>query len=146
MSAVALPVTATRVRPPRQRISIPGDWVAVARHHDAEVARNPYVHTDVRLIAAARSAIEPSGHAHFGRGELRTILETADKKTGELRPLTPSAVKRAIARLVGGGLLLPGSWSQCLILPLFDVQTAQRIVNSPCPAKPPGGLPTAATS
>jgi hypothetical protein len=115
--------------------------VAVSRKHDAATARNLSLSTEMRLLAAARSAIEPRGHAHFKRFELRQILEVPDRQSGALGPLSPSALTRAIKRLVDGGVLLDGSWAQCLILPMFDVMTGQNIAPSACPVKPRGGIP-----
>lgn len=128
----------------RPRLLIRDDWVAVSSVYDDAAARNPALSTDLRLMSAARSRIELSGHSHWHRGELRHVLAKVDRKTGELTPLSASAVNRAISRMVDAGMLQAGSWSECLINPLFYVQTARRVTASACPAKPPGGFGAAA--
>lgn len=124
----------------RKRITLEGgSWVAVSRAYDDTNARNPALSTDVRLLAAMRSRLEPSGHAHFGRGELRLILAKLDASTGELKPLTPSALTRRIKALAGAGLLLDGSWSSCLVSPPFAMQTGERTAaKTACLARPGG--------
>lgn len=122
----------------RPRISIVGEWVAVSRTYDDAAMGEPTLSTDLRLMAGARSRIELSGHAHFSRGELRKLLFSVDPQTGEMKPLSASALRRRVDALVEAGQLAPGSWSQCLRMPVFDVQTGVKGVATPCPRKPSG--------
>lgn len=126
----------------RKAISIQGSWVAVSQAHDEAAARNPLLSTHLRVLAAARSRLEFSGHAHFGRQELGTIVSKVAKDTGELTRLSPSALTRAIKHLVDGDQLMDGSWSECLRLPLFAVQngTGRSRPGPPCPQMPKGNL------
>lgn len=124
----------------RRRLSIRDDWVAVSTVYDDAAARNPALSTDLRLISAARSRIELSGHSHWKRGELRHVLTKVNATTGELVPLSASALTRAIVRMVEAGMLQHGSWSECLVHPMFEVQIALKRSQSPCPTKPCGGF------
>lgn len=126
----------------RKSINIPGPWVAVAQAYDDAAARNPALSSHVRILSAARSRLEFNGHAHFARQELRTILSSVDRQTGELTPLSKSALTRAVQHLTDGGLLADGSWSQCLRLPLFGVQngTGRTKGRPTCPRAPAGTL------
>ncbi|WP_298325390.1 hypothetical protein [Haloactinopolyspora sp.] len=124
----------------RKGISIVEDWVAVSRDHDEAAAHNWDLSTDLRMLSAARWRLELSGHSHWRRGELRDVLASPDA-AGELKPLSASAVGRRIKALVDAGQLLPGSWSQCLVLPLFKVQTGMKGTPTECPRKPAGGFP-----
>lgn len=126
---------------PRRRgpgISIRGEWVAISRAYDDMAARNPVLSTDLRILAAGRSRLELSGHSHWRRGELRNVLATVNRQTGEASPLSKSALTRRIGALADAGLLEPGSWSECLRVPLFSVQVGVKGVPSNCPAKPQG--------
>ena len=130
----------------RRSIALTGPWVAIAAAYDDTTARNPSLHVDVRLLAAARSRMEFSGHAHFRRGELRTILSRLTESTGELVPLSPNYVTRRINWLVGATVLAAGSWSECLVLPPFGVQCGRRSATaSPCPKRPVGRAENLAT-
>lgn len=124
----------------RQRLSIPDTWAAVATVYDDAAARNVALSTDLRLMSAARSRIELSGHSHWRRGELRYVLSKVNTTTGELTPLSASALSRAIVRMVEAGMLQGGSWSECLVHPMFAVQTGRKDAKSPCPARPHGGF------
>ncbi|MGW6131336.1 hypothetical protein ACWFNE_15040 [Cellulomonas sp. NPDC055163] len=124
----------------RRSLSIPETWAAVATVYDDAAARNPALSTDLRLMSAARSRIELSGHSHWRRGELRLLLSKANMTTGELTPLSASALKRAIGRMVEAGMLQAGSWSECLVHPIFAVQTGRKDAKSPCPTRPQGGF------
>lgn len=122
----------------RSSITIPDSWIAVSQAYDDRAARNFALSTDVRLLSAARARIEFSGHSHFGRGELRQILSRASERTGEVTALSPRALVRAVDRMVEAGMLLPGSWSGCLVHDQFAVQTGVKGTPSPCPKKPAG--------
>lgn len=125
---------------PRRRssITIRDSWIAVSQAYDDRAARNFALSTDVRLLSAARARIEFNGHSHFGRGELRHILSKVNERTGEVSDLSNSALSRAIDRMVEARMLLPGSWSECLIHDPFTVQTGVKGYETECPAKPHG--------
>jgi len=110
-------------------------WVACSQDTDDRIARDDRLSTDTRLLAAARSRLEPQGHAHFKRGELSRILSQVNKTTGEIGPMSSNGLRRAIRKLSEAGLLLSDSWSQCLRVPLTDVQNGNGY-NSECPTKP----------
>ncbi|MFD6030137.1 hypothetical protein ACFWE5_05450 [Cellulosimicrobium funkei] len=123
----------------RHKITLDGPWVAVSRAQDDTAARNYELSTDLRLLGAARSRLELGGHSHFNRRELRTILAKVNRRTGELAPLSASALTRRIGALVDAGLLAHGSWSECLVVPPFSVQTGERYAETTgCPKRPAG--------
>lgn len=89
----------------------------------------------MRLEAAALCGLVDNGlHVRFDPGELAWLLHTADRQTGELRPMDDSQLRRTIRTAVGSGLLLPGSLVRCLIVsPGLVLSTGGRSVGPPCP-------------
>jgi hypothetical protein len=132
-------VTAPR-RPRHQRPSRinfgPGvTWSAVSTYFDERTVDNPRASLEVRLLAAARARIDPTGHSHWARGELRSRL-VVFSPIGSLEPVERSTLGRAIGRLVRAKILLPGSYSECLVYEPFAVQTGMTNGSwPPCPKR-----------
>ncbi|WP_454853261.1 hypothetical protein [Promicromonospora soli] len=102
---------------------------------DETTVDNPRVVLDVRILAAARARIDPTGHAHWRPGELRNRLVVFGS-TGDLTPVTRENLNAAIRRLTAAKILLRGSSGQCLVYDPWAVQTGMRNgVWPPCPRK-----------
>lgn len=124
-------------------ISMKDSWVAVSQAYDDAAARNPALSTDVRLLAAARSRLEITGHSHWNRGELALVLSKLrrdpEHDAEHMVRLRRETVTAAIDRLTDAGLLMPSSWSECLVLPPFAVQIGTKdAAATECPTKPEG--------
>lgn len=74
-----------------------------------------------RVTYAAYGHHGQNGHAEFGVGELRELLQIVDPKTGELKPVKAPNLSRGIDEAVKRGLLDAGSWARCLIVPAHKV-------------------------
>jgi hypothetical protein len=92
-------------------------WAALAQPAIAEFAANPDIHPlAVRVLFAALSRMDSSGHAGFGTGELGRILSSVDRQTGELRKASWSAVSDAIRQAKAAGYVMSDSTARCLVL------------------------------
>lgn len=112
-------------------------WTAVSVMFDEATIDNPHVCLEVRVMAAARARIDPTGHSHWRRGELRSRLVGFADDDGEglgLVPVHRNTLAACVARLTAAGILLPGSGPMCLVYAPFAVQTG--MTNGawpPCP-------------
>ncbi|QTE30432.1 hypothetical protein [Pengzhenrongella sicca] len=70
-----------------------------------------------QVMAAANGFHNGRGHATFGPGQLRAMLLTADRSTGEISEPAPATVSRAIKVCIERGLLGAASQSSCLVVP-----------------------------
>ncbi|MCZ2261746.1 hypothetical protein [Isoptericola sp. QY 916] len=117
-------------------------WRGVSAVADEKLANNVEASMDVRIVAFARARLEFSGHAHFGRSELREVLAYVVKSgpgAGEIRKPTRHGVTKAIQRLTDWGVFSPGSWSECIVFPGMSVQNGSKAQGEkPCPGRQPG--------
>jgi len=87
-----------------------GLWSAVGTEHAENLAHNPDLAIDLRLHAAITARKRRhSDVVEFAPKELREILSTVDKRSGELKPRSRQTVNLAINRAIAAGSLLPGS-------------------------------------
>lgn len=113
-------------------------WSAVSTMFDEATIDNSRASLEVRVMAAARARIDPTGHSHWRRGELRSRL-LVYSPTGEHVPVERSTLGRAIGRLVAAKILLRGSSSECLVYVPFAVQTGMTTgAWPPCPKRGDG--------
>ena len=76
-----------------------------------------------RVFLVAIAQANRVGHAEFGPGTLRTTLgASVPRSTGEVKPVTASALSNAIAEAKRRELLSDESCARCLVLPRTMVQ------------------------
>jgi hypothetical protein len=100
---------------------------------DQGLARNLSAKLEHRVLALVRLRLEPSGHAHFARGELVSLLEVANRSTGEIRPVSTSTLDRTLAALADQGLIRPEHGRRC-VRPVGVRQGSRSTPATPCPA------------
>lgn len=104
----------------RAKIEFPGHahWTAASQYEMNQWASRPDVSPlAVRVLFAAMSRCDPSGHAPFKAGELARILGdgTVNAK-GDLMPAGKGTVRNAIRAAKRLGYVLPESMARCLVL------------------------------
>lgn len=82
------------------------------------------------IILAVFSGCEAQNHVHLAPGELRQIVAGKRKKPASLKE-----VREGIRLLIKAGVLLPGSWTRCLIVSPEFARDSTREATA-CPRKP----------
>ncbi len=94
------------------------EWGAYSQVEMARLSRMVEVTPlAVRVLFAAMSRHDRSGHARFARGELADILGSIDVATGEVRAARADTVSGAIKAAKRLGYITERSSARCLVVP-----------------------------
>lgn len=106
---------------------LPGEtFVMVSTDLTEVVAQDVNVPLDWRLYFLFESRMNNIGHAEFEKGELLRALGSYDED-GMIKPASDSSVRGAMKKLVGMGLIHPGSGLRCIMRAEVGTQRAPRI-------------------
>jgi len=93
-------------------------WCAVNQAESRRIGLDTYsMSFPMRIYHVALGSCNKLGHAEFGPSELRGLLATPVKRSGEIRLPAPATVSTAIRTCKDWGLLDQSSCAQCLVLP-----------------------------
>ncbi|MQY33121.1 hypothetical protein SRB17_10810 [Streptomyces sp. RB17] len=76
----------------------------------------------MRVYFIAVAEMNRIGHAEFAPGALGSALGTVDARTGEMAPVHPVTLSKAIKQAKGWGLISEDSSARCLVIPAYAAQ------------------------
>jgi hypothetical protein len=107
-------------------------WHPLYRSGALRGASSAAIGADFRLWLMAVDRAGHGGHAPFEPEEIRQTLTKVHRGTGEISQYSTRAINKLIASLVEAGLLVKGSNSRCLQLPV-DVLDPREKSRVNCP-------------
>lgn len=108
-------------RPPRKRFQEVPKYKMLYESGAENLAQNPNIELFLRLFWLAMWFAKPNGHANFQPGAIPELLDANER-----------SVRKARAKAIDNGLLLPMSSDRCLALPADLVGNRLRGHDRPC--------------